>query len=113
MMCIYAGAIYKITSERNGLVYMEGILGSETADHCEVTEIPEDIYIQAEAEYKESLEKLKDIEQRTYRLNDEYYKKAQALLKKHYEEIHFNRMEFVQHLGLTVKYEAYSVLEIN
>ena len=45
--------------------------------------------------------------------NDEYYKKAQATLKKHYEEIHFNRMEFVQHLGLTVKYEAYSVLEIN
>ena len=45
--------------------------------------------------------------------NDEYYKKAQATLKKHYEDIHFNRMEFVQHLGLTVKHDAYSVLEIN
>jgi heme-degrading monooxygenase HmoA len=45
--------------------------------------------------------------------NDGYYKKAQEALKKHYEEIHFNRMDFVQHLGLTVKYDAYSVLEIN
>jgi len=45
--------------------------------------------------------------------NDGYYKGAQAALKKHYEEIHFNRMEFVQRLGLTVKYDAYSVLEIN
>lgn len=45
--------------------------------------------------------------------NDAYYKRAQATLKKHYEEIHFNRMEFIQQLGLTVKYEAYSVLEIN
>ena len=42
--------------------------------------------------------------------NTEYYEKAQVALKKHYEEIHFNRMEFVQRLGLTIKYDAYSVV---
>ena len=45
--------------------------------------------------------------------NSEYYERAQAALKNHYAEIHFNRMEFVQRLGLTIKYDAYSVLEMN
>ena len=45
--------------------------------------------------------------------NKEYYENAQMTLKKHYEEIGFNRMEFVQRLNLKIKYEAYSLLEIN
>ncbi|MDF2191258.1 hypothetical protein [Paraflavitalea sp. CAU 1676] len=45
--------------------------------------------------------------------NKEFYENAQITLKKHYEEIGFNRMEFVQRLNLKIKYEAYSLLEIN
>lgn len=45
--------------------------------------------------------------------NKKYYENAQMTLKKHYEEIGFNRMEFVQQLNLKIKYEAYSLLEIN
>ncbi|MEJ1239324.1 hypothetical protein WBG78_14400 [Chryseolinea sp. T2] len=44
--------------------------------------------------------------------NTEYYEEAQKALARHYEQIHFNRMEFVQRLGLTVRYDTFSELEM-
>jgi len=44
--------------------------------------------------------------------NESAYKAAQLQLKKHYEEIHFNRMEFTQRLNVTVEYGAYDLLEL-
>ncbi|MGC3945730.1 MAG: hypothetical protein QM762_14615 [Chryseolinea sp.] len=44
--------------------------------------------------------------------NTECYEAAQAALARHYEEIHFNRKEFVQRLGLSIRYDTFSALEM-
>jgi len=42
--------------------------------------------------------------------NENAYKAAQTQLKKHYEEIQFNRMEFTQRLNVKVEYGAYDLM---
>jgi hypothetical protein len=45
--------------------------------------------------------------------NESYYKNAQIELKKYYEQINFNRMEFIKRLNVSVEYGTYEVAEMN
>jgi hypothetical protein len=44
--------------------------------------------------------------------NEMYYRNAQLELNKYYEQIHFNRMEFVKRLNLSIEYVAYNVAQM-
>lgn len=39
--CVYAGALYKVSSESGNMVYLQSFLGTEAAGKDKVTEIPE------------------------------------------------------------------------
>ena len=77
--CIYAGAIYKVTSESGKLIYLSGLLDNETATVDQVKAIPEEIYLSIKDEYESAVNELRNVSHRIYRLNEEYHKKHEAL----------------------------------
>lgn len=44
--------------------------------------------------------------------DETYYRNAQMELKKYYEQIHFNRAEFVKRLNVSIEYGAYDATEM-
>ena len=77
--------------------YLKTLPGYVKGDYYEMTDDTGDLHVMSVVTWQ----------------NKEYYEKAQAALKKHYEETGFNRMEFVQRLNLKIKYETYSLQEMN
>jgi hypothetical protein len=77
--------------------YLQTLPGYVTGDYYEMTDESGDLHMISVVTWQ----------------NQEAYEKAQKALKKHYEELGFNRMEFVQRLNLKIKHEAFSVLNIN
>ena len=77
--------------------YLKSLPGYIKGDYYEMTDDSGDLHMMSVVTWQ----------------NKEYYENAQRTLKKHYEETGFNRMEFVQRLNLKIKYEEYSLLEIN
>ncbi len=77
--CIYAGAIYKVKDDSGKLLSLHGWFGNEMVLRDQVKELPEDVHQKLQAEYLEAVSKLKQIEQRIWRLNEEYQKKWSAL----------------------------------
>lgn len=77
--CVYAGALYKVTSESGSMVYLQGFYGNEAAGKDKVTEIPEEVYLQVKDEYEAAVKEVISVTQRIHRLNEEYHKKHSAL----------------------------------
>lgn len=79
--CIYAGAIYKVTSETGKLLCLTGMFENTMAQQEQVKEIPEDMYLQVKDEYEGAVKELTNVEHRLWRLNEEYHKKHSALIE--------------------------------
>lgn len=77
--CIYAGAIYTVADGSGKLLSLTGPFGNEMTLLDQVLELPEDVYQKVQAEYEEAVKTLKQVEQRIWRLNEEYHKKWSAL----------------------------------
>lgn len=77
--CIYAGVIYKVADDSGKLLSLTGPFGNEMVLQDQVVELPEDVYQKLQAEYLETVSNLKQVEQRIWRLNEEYHKKWSAL----------------------------------
>ena len=77
--CIYAGGIYTVAEGSGKLISLTGPFGNETVLQDQVVELPEEVYQKVQAEYQEAVNALKQVEQRIWRLNEEYHKKRSAL----------------------------------
>lgn len=77
--CIYVGVMYTVADDSGKLLSLVGPFGNEMVLRDQVVELPEDIYRMLQAEYSDAVNNLMQIEQRIVRLNEEYYKKRNAL----------------------------------
>ena len=77
--CIYQGVIYTVADGSGKLLSLTGPYGNELVLQEQVVELPEEVYQKVQAEYSETVSKLKQVEQRIWRLNEEYHKKRSVL----------------------------------